>query len=50
VKSISRIDIAGTPTAGRRLVVLISSGGMVRACDPETVTLSTADAQSCNTN
>jgi type IV fimbrial biogenesis protein FimT len=48
--SLSRIDVAGSKTAGRRLVIMISAGGMVRACDPETVNLSTSDAQSCGTN
>jgi len=48
--SVIRIDVAGSRNAGRRLVILISPGGMVRSCDPEKVTLAQSDAQSCGTN
>lgn len=47
--SIARIDIYGASTAGRRQVLIVSSGGMVRMCDPAS-TLSSSDAQSCGTN
>jgi len=47
--SVGRIDIYGSALSGRRLVVLVSAGGMVRVCDP-TTTLASTDAQSCGTN
>ena len=46
---LKRIDVAGANDAGRRLVILISPGGMVRLCDPD-ATLSATNAQSCKSN
>ncbi|SEM24614.1 type IV fimbrial biogenesis protein FimT [Luteibacter sp. UNCMF331Sha3.1] len=48
--ALARIDVAGKNMVGRRLVILIYSGGQVRSCDPEIANLSAADAQSCQTN
>lgn len=46
---LKRIDVAGANDAGRRLVILISAGGMVRMCDPD-ATLAATNAQSCKSN
>lgn len=46
--SLTRVDVDGVK-AGRRLVLLVSSGGMVRECDPSAALAST-DALSCGTN
>lgn len=46
---LSRVDISGATVTGRRLSVLVSSGGMVRMCDPDS-TLSATNAQSCASN
>lgn len=47
--ALTRVDVMGSTSVGRRLSVLVSAGGMVRLCDPSSA-LAATNAQSCKSN